>query len=105
MPSSGTVILAVPVAAARPASTCRSSRSARATPSMWAPHKSSPVTEFEFYSSTGYDAVVANTGDVIVIDGRDYAENDGRCCPSLKVRYTLKRDEEGHWKLFNKKAL
>lgn len=69
------------------------------------PHKSSPVTEFEFYSSTGYDAVVANTGDVIVIDGRDYAENDGRCCPSLKVRYTLKRNEEGHWKLFNKKAL
>jgi hypothetical protein len=65
---------------------------------------SSPVTKFEF-SSRSFDGVVANTSDVIVMEGREYGPDDANCCPSMRVRYTLKREEAGGWAAHQKQEI
>ncbi|QJD58412.1 hypothetical protein HG264_05560 [Pseudomonas sp. gcc21] len=65
---------------------------------------SSPPAEFEFYSRS-FESVVANTSDVIVLEAFEHGRDDANCCPSLRVRYTLKRDENRDWKLHQRQEI
>ena len=65
---------------------------------------SSPPAEFEFYSRS-FDSVVANTSDVIVLEAHEHGPDDANCCPTLRVRYTLKRNENGDWKLHQRQEI
>lgn len=68
------------------------------------PYSSSPPAEFEFYSRS-FGGVVANTSDVIVLEALEHGDGDANCCPSERVRYTLKRDEDGNWKLHQRQEI
>jgi hypothetical protein len=35
----------------------------------------------------------------------EYGPKDSNCCPSIKVRFTLRVDEKGYWKLTEKKTM
>jgi hypothetical protein len=65
---------------------------------------SSPPAKFDF-PSRAFESIVANTSDVIVLEAREYGPDDANCCPSLRVRYTLKRDEGADWKLHQRQEI
>lgn len=68
------------------------------------PLQSSPVIQLE--SPVRYiERIVGNTRDSLVLEGKEYGPNDSNCCPSLRVRFTLRADEKGNWKLVEKKAM
>jgi len=66
--------------------------------------ESSPVIQFEF-PVRYVDRVVGNTQDSLILEGVVHGPNDGLCCPSVKVRFTLRVDEKGNWKLVEEKPL
>ena len=68
------------------------------------PLRSSPAVSVEF-PSRGYERIVGNTKDSIIIDAAEHGPNDANCCPSIRFRYTLKLDEKGNWKQTEKKSL
>lgn len=68
------------------------------------PLQSSPAIQFE--SPVRFvDRIVGNNRDSLILEGKDYGPNDSNCCPSIKVRFTLRVDEKGNWKLVEKKAM
>ncbi len=68
------------------------------------PLQSSPVIQFE--SPVRYvNRIVGNTRDSIILEGLEYGPKDANCCPSITVRFTLKLDEKGNWKLVEKKVM
>ena len=69
------------------------------------PLRSSPVIEFESVLSRDFARLVGNTGDSLVLDGKEYDEKDAMCCPSLPVRITVRVDAGGNWKVIDKKAI
>jgi hypothetical protein len=68
------------------------------------PLQSSPAIEFETPVSD-VERIVGNTRDSLILEGKEYGPNDSRCCPSIKVRFTLRADEKGNWKLVKKKVM
>lgn len=68
------------------------------------PLKSSPVIKFEC-PVQAVERVVGNTSDSLVLEGNEVGPDDASCCPSVKVRFTLRADEKGNWKLADKKIL
>lgn len=68
------------------------------------PHLSSPIIQFETPVRT-ITRIVGNTRDTLILEGKEYADNDANCCPSITVRFTLRVDEKGNWKLVEKKLL
>lgn len=46
--------------------------------------------------------VVNYTEDTLTLRGKEYAENDPRCCPSIDTRFTLREDAQGNWLLIEK---
>lgn len=68
------------------------------------PKQSSPVVEFA--SPVRYiERLVGNTKDTLILEGKEYGPKDANCCPSIAVRFTLKADQAGNWKLSEKKVL
>jgi hypothetical protein len=68
------------------------------------PLQSSPVIQFE--SPVRYvSRIVGNTRDSMILEGLEYGPKDANCCPSVPVRFTLKVDEKGNWKLVDKKVM
>jgi hypothetical protein len=68
------------------------------------PARSSPVIRFE--PPVKYiERVVGNTGNSIVMDGRAYGPNDANCCPSQRIRFTMKVDAKGNWSLVRQKRI
>jgi len=68
------------------------------------PTRSSPVVQFE--SPVRYvERIVGNTPDTLILEGKDYGPKDPNCCPSVPVRFTLKVDGKGNWKLVEKKVM
>jgi hypothetical protein len=68
------------------------------------PLRSSPAIEFE--SPVRYvERMVGHTRDSLTLEGKEYGPNDPNCCPSVRVRFTLRVDGKGNWKLVEKKAL
>jgi len=68
------------------------------------PRLSSPIIQFETPVRT-ISRIVGNTRDTLILEGKEYADNDANCCPSITVRFTLRVDEKGNWKLVEKKVL
>ena len=68
------------------------------------PLQSSPVIQFES-PVRGVERIVGNTRDSLILEGMEYGPKDPNCCPSIKVRFTLRVDEKGNWKLVEKKTL
>lgn len=68
------------------------------------PLQSSPAIQFES-PVRGIERIVGNTRDSLILEGKEYGPNDPNCCPSIKVRFTLRSDEKGNWKLVEKKAM
>ena len=68
------------------------------------PFQSSPAIQFE--SPVRYvERIVGNTKDSLILEGMEYGPKDSNCCPSIKVRFTLRVDEKGNWKLVEKKTM
>lgn len=68
------------------------------------PLQSSPTVQFE--SPVRYvERIVGNTRDSLILEGKEYGPNDSNCCPSVKVRFTLRADEKGNWKLVEKQVI
>jgi len=68
------------------------------------PLQSSPAIQFES-PVRGIERIVGNTRDSLILEGKEYGPNDPNCCPSIKVRFTLRVDEKGNWKLVEKKTM
>ena len=68
------------------------------------PLQSSPAIQFESPVS-GVDRIVGNTNDSLILEGMEYGLKDPNCCPTIKVRFTLRVDEKGNWKLVEKKTM
>lgn len=63
--------------------------------------QSSPNIIFE--SPVNYIRKVVNyTEDAMTLEGKEYADKDPHCCPSVGVRFTLRADSEGNWLLSEK---
>lgn len=45
------------------------------------------------------DSVVNATQNTLTLRGKDYAEDDKPCCPSVNTRFTLREDNKGNWLL------
>jgi len=68
------------------------------------PTQSSPIVQFE--SPVRYiERIVGNTRDSLILEGKEYGDKDSNCCPSIPVRFTMKPDEKGNWKVTEKKIL
>lgn len=68
------------------------------------PSHSSPVIAFE--SPARYVArLVGNTRDTLILEGYEFGPNDANCCPSINLRFTLRVDAKGNWKLVEKKVI
>lgn len=68
------------------------------------PTRSSPAIDFD--SPTRYvDRLVGNTRDSLILEGHEYGANDSNCCPSINLRFTLRLDAKGNWKLVEKKVI
>lgn len=68
------------------------------------PLLSSPAIQFES-PVRNVERIVGNTRDSLILEGKEYGSNDPNCCPSIKVRATLRVDEKGNWKLVEKKTM
>ena len=65
------------------------------------PELSSPVAAFE--SPVRFvTRVVSNNADTLVLEGREYAPTDPQSNPSIPVRFTLRVDAKGDWRLVDK---
>jgi hypothetical protein len=53
----------------------------------------------------GISRIVGNTRDTLILEGKEYADSDPNCCPSITLRFTLRVDDKGNWKLVEKKRL
>lgn len=49
--------------------------------------------------------VVSFTADTLVLEGKEYAPDDPRSSPSIPVRFTLRVDAKGNWRLVDKVKL
>lgn len=68
------------------------------------PIESSPSIEFE--APVHYVTKLVNyTSTSIEFDGLEKGESDPNCCPSINVRFTLRLDNQGNWKLANQNYL
>jgi hypothetical protein len=68
------------------------------------PLQSSPAIRFE--SPVRYvERLVGNTRDSLILEGMEYGPDDPNCCPTVKVRFTVKVDGKGNWKLVEKKLI
>lgn len=65
---------------------------------------SSPNVEFES-AANHVDKVVTHTKNTISLEGMVGDEDDAACCPSVRIRYKLKMDDKGNWKLVSKKKV
>jgi hypothetical protein len=68
------------------------------------PSLSSPVIKFESIDARYFPRLIENTHDSIVLEGLDYSPDDGMCCPSVPVRVVVHVDEEGNWKVIDRKV-
>ncbi|MBP6020410.1 MAG: hypothetical protein KA735_13040 [Burkholderiaceae bacterium] len=68
------------------------------------PTRSSPTVDFDT-PTRHITKIIGNTHDSIVFEGVEYGEKDPNCCPSIPIRFTLKANEQGDWRLVDKKEL
>ena len=67
------------------------------------PHLSSPIVSFE--SPIRFvERIVGNTKDTLTLEGKEYGPNDANCCPSMSVRFILRADNKGNWRMIDKRV-
>lgn len=66
--------------------------------------RSSPTIDFESPVRV-VERIVRHGPDELELEGMVQAEGEPNCCPSQPVRFTLRADEAGHWKLVAQQAL
>lgn len=64
--------------------------------------ESAPQVTVDF-PSRGYERLVGNFKDTLVVDTAEYGPDDPNCCPSIRTRYTLRVDDKGNWKVLEKR--
>lgn len=65
------------------------------------PRQSSPVVAFD--SPVRFvERILGHTEDSLQLQGKGYAPKDANCCPTLDLRFTLKADARGNWRLLGK---
>lgn len=68
------------------------------------PRLSSPIVEFD--SPVRFvKRVVSYTADTLTLQGNVNGPQDVRGVPSVPVRFVLRLDEKGNWKMFEKRVL
>jgi len=67
------------------------------------PEESSPMIRFE--SPRFINKLVGNTEDTIILDAKAHAEGDSSNFPSLRVKITLKKDQNYNWSISNKEVM
>ncbi len=68
------------------------------------PRMSSPVVEFEKPVRI-IRRVVSYTDDTLTLQGNQHGPQDSQANPSVPVRFTLKLDDKGNWRMFDKRIL
>lgn len=68
------------------------------------PAFSSPQIQFDL-PVRYVERIVGNTKDSLILEGKEYGPNDSNCCPSINMRFTLRADDKGNWKLAEKKVI
>ena len=66
--------------------------------------RSSPAIDFES-PVRAVERIVRHGPDELELEGLMQGDSDPNCCPSEPVRFTLRADEAGHWKLIAQQAL
>ena len=65
------------------------------------PQLSTPSVAFD--SPVRFVSKVVSAGaDTLVLEGKEYAPNDPQSTPSVPVRFTLRADAQGNWRLVDK---
>lgn len=60
--------------------------------------ESSPVITFDG-SGAQQASVTLKSADVMEITGLEHQDGDASCCPTKKIKKTLKRDQKGNWRM------
>ena len=68
------------------------------------PQLSSPVVAFEL-PVRFVTRVVRAEGNTLVLEGKEHAATDPRSNPSIPVRFTLRAEPDGNWKLVDKTSI
>lgn len=68
------------------------------------PLQSSPIIQFNI-PVRYVERIVGNTDDTLILEGNERGANDSNCCQSIPVRFTMRTDEKGNWKMTAKKNL
>lgn len=66
-----------------------------------APSRSSPIIKFEAPARL-IERIVASSRDSLTLEGKEHGSEDASCCPSIPVRFTLRSDSSGNWRLTEK---
>lgn len=66
--------------------------------------ESSPSIEFSPPVAT-ITKFLGNTKDTLVFSGLTHGAEDARCCPSVPMKFSMKTDAKGNWKVVNKKLI
>lgn len=65
------------------------------------PELSTPVAAFD--SPVRFvTGVVSYSADTLILEGNEYGPDDPRSAPSIPVRFTLRADAKGNWRMVNK---
>jgi hypothetical protein len=68
------------------------------------PRWSSPIAKFD--PPVKYiDRLLGNTRNTLVLEGVTYGDDDATCCPSVRVRFTMKQGDNGDWAIVNKRVI
>lgn len=65
------------------------------------PQKSSPIIDFDSPVRVVM-RVADHSHDTLTLEGMEHGDRAPNCCPTLPVRFTLRADEGGHWRLGSK---
>ena len=67
------------------------------------PNRSEPVIQFPTPAESIF-RIVGNTKSSVVLEGGTYGSGSIHCC-QIKIRFTMKLNEDGNWALANKREI
>jgi hypothetical protein len=68
------------------------------------PARSSPIAKFGL-PVTFIDRMLGNTRNTLLLEGEALGKDDLPCCPSVRVRFTMKLGANGNWTVVNQRVL
>ena len=61
--------------------------------------ESNPVVEFVAGEQISIEKISKAGPNALLIEGLQSQEGDSNCCPTKKIKKTLKRDQQGNWRI------